>query len=50
MEAVGALIEPMISMKVSVLVENRDISALRDSLLPRLISGELKISEEMLGP
>lgn len=47
-EAAGAIIEPLLSMKLNALVENRRLAELRDSLLPRLISGELRIPEELL--
>ena len=42
------IIEPIISMKIKTLVANRNLAEIRDSLLPRLISGELQIPTEML--
>jgi len=42
------IIEPIISLKIKTSIESRNLSEIRDSLLPRLISGELKIPEEML--
>jgi len=41
-------LEPMIKLKINSLVENRTLVEIRDSLLPRLISGDLQIPEEML--
>jgi type I restriction enzyme S subunit len=32
-----------------LMIQNRQLAVIRDSLLPRLISGELQIPEEMLG-
>jgi type I restriction enzyme S subunit len=48
MKQVSELLEPMITMKVNSLIESRTLAEIRDSLLPRLISGELQIPEEML--
>ena len=42
------IIEPLISLKIKTLIESRNLAEIRDSLLPRLISGELQIPEEML--
>lgn len=42
------IIEPIFSLKIKTLIENRNVAEIRDSLLPRLISGELQIPEEML--
>jgi type I restriction enzyme S subunit len=41
-------IEPIVSLKVKTLIESRNLAEIRDSLLPRLISGELQIPEELL--
>jgi type I restriction enzyme S subunit len=42
------IIEPIISLKIKASIEGRNLAEIRDSLLPRLISGELQIPEEML--
>ena len=42
------LVKPMIEYGYSLVTENRELVQLRDSLLPRLISGELEIPEDML--
>ncbi len=43
-----ALVEPLLQQMVSLNIQARVLQELRDSLLPRLISGELEIPEEML--
>jgi type I restriction enzyme S subunit len=48
LEAVGGFFSALVAKKVALLVENRTLSEIRDALLPRLISGELQIPEEML--
>ena len=48
LEAVGGFFAALVDQKVSLLLENRTLTELRDVLLPRLISGELQIPEEML--
>ncbi len=42
------IIEPLISLKIKTSIESRNLAEIRDSLLPRLISGELQIPKEML--
>ena len=42
------IIEPLISLKIKTSIESRNLAEIRDSLLPRLISGELQIPNEML--
>ena len=42
------IIEPLISLKIKTSIESRNLAEIRDSLLPRLISGELQIPEDML--
>jgi type I restriction enzyme S subunit len=42
------VIEPIISLKIKTSMESRNLAGIRDFLLPRLISGELQIPEEML--
>jgi type I restriction enzyme S subunit len=44
----GKQVKPLFELIDSLMVQNRVLSALRDDLLPRLISGELQIPEEML--
>jgi type I restriction enzyme S subunit len=44
----GERVKPLFEIIDSLTVQNRVLSALRDDLLPRLISGELQIPEEML--
>ena len=46
--AYGEQVKPMFEIIDSLMVQNRVLSALRDDLLPRLISGELQIPDEML--
>jgi type I restriction enzyme S subunit len=40
--------EPILQKMVSLTLQNQELVSLRDSLLPRLISGELQIPEEVL--
>lgn len=42
------IIEPIFSLKIATSVEGRTLTEIRDSLMPRLISGYLQIPEEML--
>jgi type I restriction enzyme S subunit len=44
----GEQVKPLFESIDSLMVQNRVLSALRDFLLPRLISGELQVPEEML--
>jgi type I restriction enzyme S subunit len=48
MEDVSKILEPIVTMKVKRLVENKTLIKIRDCILPRLISGELQIPNEML--
>jgi type I restriction enzyme S subunit len=48
LKAGSQIIAPLVDLHVQLLVQNRTLRSLRDSLLPRLISGELEIPEEML--
>ena len=41
----GSLLAPMYEQAVACRVESRNLALLRDSLLPRLMSGELSVSE-----
>jgi type I restriction enzyme S subunit len=47
-EAFANLIRPMYEKMDVLMIESRYLGLLRDQLLPRLISGELQIPEEML--
>ena len=44
MERIGTLVQPMYDLIVSNRIENRELAALRDTLLVQLMSGELDIS------
>ena len=44
MERIGGVIEPIYDLIINQRVENRRLSMLRDSLLPKLMSGELDAS------
>lgn len=45
MEKVHELFEPILSKMISLRLENSRLSLLRDTLLPRLMSGELEVPE-----
>ena len=45
LDQIGATIAPMIDKLINNRVEMMELSSLRDSLLPKLMSGELKINE-----
>ena len=47
-ERIGALIQPLYDLCVAVRLENRKLAATRDSLLPRLLSGDIDISEAII--
>ncbi len=47
-EVYGEEVKPLFELIDSLMVQNRVLSALRDDLLPRLISGKLQIPEKML--
>ena len=42
------VIKPMVNMYVTLCKENKRLSSLRDSLLPRLMSGEIDVSDIQL--
>jgi type I restriction enzyme S subunit len=50
LNTIGELLRGLVAQKVALVVQNRALADLRDALLPRLISGELQIPEEMLVP
>ena len=45
MEKINSLMEPIFNQIISNELESRRLAALRDTLLPRLMSGELKVNE-----
>ena len=47
-ERIGALIQPLYNLCISLRLENRKLAATRDSLLPRLLSGDIDISETII--
>lgn len=47
-EAFKSLVEPLFLQVLNLSKQNQALSSLRDTLLPRLISGELEIPDEML--
>lgn len=44
MERIGGVLEPIYDLIINQRIENRKLSMLRDSLLPKLMSGELDVS------
>lgn len=44
-KAIGAVLKPMIDLIIANRIENRKLSSLRDELLPKLMSGEIDVSE-----
>lgn len=42
---IGALLEPIYDSVINNKMQNRELAALRDALLPRLMSGELDVSD-----
>jgi type I restriction enzyme S subunit len=49
-EAFGSLAGPLFAQIDALMLESRTLGELRDAVLPRLISGELKIPKDMLAP
>ena len=51
-DAMTAIMAPIIEQIISNRIESRDLAILRDTLLPKLLSGELSVSElqEELNP
>ena len=49
MEKYKDSVEPVLAQMANLASQNRTLQELRDSLLPRLISGELEIPEDLLG-
>jgi type I restriction enzyme S subunit len=48
MQKFNELMEPLFLFAISVCLESNELETIRETLLPRLISGELQIPEEML--
>lgn len=44
MERIGGILQPMYDLIISNRIENRKLAALRDTVLPQLMSGELDVS------
>ena len=42
---IGALLQPIYNLIISNRIENKKLALLRDCLLPRLMSGELDLSD-----
>lgn len=47
-ERIGAILSPIYDLIISNRLENKKLSTLRDELLPKLMSGELDVSEVKL--
>ena len=47
-ERIGGLLAPIYDLVVANRIENRKLATLRDELLPRLMSGDLDVSEVSL--
>lgn len=45
LRAAGAYFEPLVAAIVVRRLQSRTLAALRDALLPKLISGELRVTE-----
>ena len=45
MERIGGILQPMYDIIISNRIENRKLAALRDTILPQLMSGELDVSD-----
>ena len=44
-DRIGALLQPIYEMIISNRIENKKLAATRDTLLPKLMNGEIDISE-----
>ncbi|MCR5095914.1 MAG: restriction endonuclease subunit S [Erysipelotrichaceae bacterium] len=47
-ERIGSILAPIYDLVISNRIENRKLASLRDELLPKLMSGELDVSEVVL--
>lgn len=45
MERIGGILRPMYDLIISNRIENRKLAALRDTILPQLMSGEMDVSD-----
>ena len=45
MERIGGILQPMYDIIINNRIENRKLAALRDTILPQLMSGELDVSD-----
>ena len=45
MERIGGILQPMYDLIISNRIENRKLAALRDTVLPQLMSGEIDVSD-----
>ena len=45
MERIGVILRPMYDLIISNRIENRKLAALRDTILPQLMSGEMDVSD-----
>ena len=45
MERIGGILQPMYDLIISNRIENRKLAALRDTILPQLMSGEMDVSD-----
>ena len=45
MERIGGILQPMYDLIISNRIENRKLAALRDTIFPQLMSGELDVSD-----
>lgn len=43
--SIGALLQPIYEMIISNRIENKKLAATRDTLLPKLMNGEIDMSE-----
>ena len=48
LERIGTIMAPLLDLVVRSRLESRTLAELRDTLLPKLISGELRVPEEMI--
>lgn len=44
-EKIGAVLQPMIDLIIANRIESKKLATLRDELLPKLMSGEIDMSE-----
>ena len=47
-QQIGAVLQPIYDLIINNKIENRQLASVRDSLLPKLMSGELDVSEVAL--